>query len=264
MVTADALALVRFGIRAADDPRILNTLKVIDDLLKVETPNGTAWRRYNGDGYGEKADGSAFDQTGIGRAWPLLAGERGHYELAAGRKEGAETVRDDMEAFANEGGMIPEQVWDTDDIPEKELFKGRPTGSGNPLVWAHAEYVKLLRSLKDGKVFDLPPQTVQRYLVQKTSSPRRIWTFHHQIGRLPAGKALRIQLAESATVRWSANGWSDMYDADTHDTGMGVHILDLPVEYLRNSTIVEFTFYWTLAQRWEGRNFTVSADTTTS
>ena len=59
-------------------------------LLKVDTPVGPAWRRYNGDGYGEHEDGSPFDGTGIGRAWPLLTGERAHYELAAGRREEAE------------------------------------------------------------------------------------------------------------------------------------------------------------------------------
>ena len=92
IVSPDALALVRFGLRAADDPRIVNTVKVIDALLKVETPHGPAWHRYNDDGYGEHADGSPFDGTGIGRAWPLLTGERAHYELAAGRSDEAENL----------------------------------------------------------------------------------------------------------------------------------------------------------------------------
>jgi len=35
LISPDALALVRFGLRAPDDPRILNTLKVIDALLRV-------------------------------------------------------------------------------------------------------------------------------------------------------------------------------------------------------------------------------------
>ena len=60
VVSPDALALVRFGLRSADDPRIVNTVKVIDALLKVETPGGPAWRRYNGDAYGEKSDGSPY------------------------------------------------------------------------------------------------------------------------------------------------------------------------------------------------------------
>jgi len=80
LVSVDALALVRFGLRAPHDPRILNTIKVIDWLLKVDLPQGPGWRRYNGDGYGEKADGSAYDGTGVGRVWPLLTGERAHYE----------------------------------------------------------------------------------------------------------------------------------------------------------------------------------------
>src|SRR5690606_12905651 len=53
VVSVDALALVRFGLRAADDPRILNTLKVIDTKLKIDTPLGPCWYRYTNDGYGE-------------------------------------------------------------------------------------------------------------------------------------------------------------------------------------------------------------------
>jgi glucoamylase len=62
-----------------------------------------------------------------------------------------------MEAFANESGLISEQVWDSPDIPEKELFFGRPSGSSMPLVYTHAEYVKLKRSLEEGRAFDAPP-----------------------------------------------------------------------------------------------------------
>ncbi len=167
----DALALARFGLRAADDPRVTNTVKVIDALLKVETPNGPAWRRYVDDKYVEHEDGSAFDGAGIGRAWPLLTGERAHYELAAKRLREAEALMRAMEGFANDGRMIPEQVWDAPDIPERELLFGRASGSAMPLVWAHAEYVKLSRSLDEGRVFDLPPQTVNRYLANHTGSP---------------------------------------------------------------------------------------------
>jgi glucoamylase len=169
IVSPDALALVRFGLRAADDPRIVNTVKVIDSLLKVDTPDGPAWRRYNGDGYGEKADGSPFEpgKRGIGRAWPLLTGERAHYELAAGRRNEALRLLRAMESLAGDGGMIPEQVWDAADIPERGLFRGSPTGSAMPLVWAHAEYLKLRRSLQDGHIFDQPAQVARRYAGQK-------------------------------------------------------------------------------------------------
>jgi glucoamylase len=118
IVSLDALAFVRFGLRAPDDPRIVNTIKVIDAMLKVDTLHGSAWHRYQGDGYGEHADGAPFDGTGIGRAWPLLTGERAHYDLAAGRPRAAEQLAEALEAFAGESGLLPEQVWDSADIPE--------------------------------------------------------------------------------------------------------------------------------------------------
>ena len=124
LVSTDVLALVRFGLRAADDPRMINTVKVIDHLLKVDLPPGPVWRRYNDDGYGERADGSPFNGTGIGRAWPLLTGERAHYELAAGRRAEAERLLATLEACASDGGLIPEQVWDLPAIPERELLPG--------------------------------------------------------------------------------------------------------------------------------------------
>ena len=134
-MSVDALALVRFGLRAADYPRILNTIRVIDAVLKVDTPKGPCWHRYNHDGYGEHDDGSPFNGSGIGRAWPLLVGERAHYELAAGNIREARRLLGVMEALASDSGLISEQVWDTEPIPDKELFPGRPSGSARPLVW---------------------------------------------------------------------------------------------------------------------------------
>ena len=99
IVSPDALALVRFGLRAADDPRIVDTVKVIDAQLRCDLPQGPVWYRYNGDGYGEHADGEPFDGTGQGRPWPLLAGERAHYELAAGHIDKAESLLTTLEAI---------------------------------------------------------------------------------------------------------------------------------------------------------------------
>jgi glucoamylase len=183
VVSPDALALVRYGLRAPDDPRIINTVKVIDALLKVEFPNGPCWRRFNGDQYGEKPDGSPFFERGqgsIGRAWPLLTGERAHYELAAGRRDEAERLLHVMEQFASDTGLLPEQIWDADDIPERGLFRGRPSGSAMPLVWAHAEYLKLRRSLQDGRVFDMPTQTVSRYLNSLSTGKSRPMEESHE------------------------------------------------------------------------------------
>ena len=107
VVSPDSLALVRFGLRAPDDPRILNTLKAIDALLRAQLPQGPCWYRYNGDGYGEHLDGSAYDGTGVGRPWPLLAGERAHYALAAGKR--AEAEAEERAAQARKGRAAAEQ-----------------------------------------------------------------------------------------------------------------------------------------------------------
>jgi glucoamylase len=236
-------------------------LKVIDATLKVETPRGTSWHRYNGDQYGEAEDGSPFnfDTKGIGRAWPLLTGERATYELMAGRRSEAVRLLGSMAAFACEGGMIPEQVWDVDDIPERRLFKGRPSGSAMPLVWAHAEYVKLRRSLQDGRVFDLPAQTVRRYLEEGSQSNLVIWRFDHQRSVISPGEVLRVEVLAPAVVRWSTDGGRTPRETPTRDTGLGVHVADLDPRPLRVHDEIQLTFRWPEAgDRWEGKDFTVA------
>jgi glucoamylase len=260
MVSLDALAFVRFGLRAADDPRMVTTVKVIDATLRVETPRGPAWHRYQGDGYGEHADGGPFDGTGIGRAWPLLTAERAHYELAAGRQDVAEHLAQALEAFAGKSGLLPEQIWDTASIPERELYFGRASGSARPLVWAHAEYLKLCRSLRDGQVFDRPPQTVQRYLVDKATSHCVIWRFNNKVRTMPAEAALRVETRGSAVVHWSVDGWRTVHDTVTRDTTLGVHVADLPTTHLLSGASVQLTFFWPDAKRWEGVDFEVGVE----
>jgi glucoamylase len=258
VISIDALALVRFGLRAPDDSRIVNTVRVIDSLLKTDTPHGPCWHRYNHDGYGEHDDGSPFDGTGVGRAWPLLTGERAHYELAAGRADEALRLMRAMEAFTSDGGMIPEQIWDAPDIPERALYFGRPTGSGMPLVWAHAEYIKLCRSIRDGKVFDLPPAPAQRYLIEKKRSSIASWRFTDPIGVLPEARNLRLELLAPAVAHWSTDGWKTAHDSKTRDTKLGVHLVDLDRDQLPEHGTIVFTFFWPEANRWEGRNFEIA------
>ena len=260
IVSPDALALVRFGLRAPNDPRILNTIKVIDAELKVETPSGPGWHRYNDDGYGEHDDGSPFDGTGTGRAWPLLTGERAHYELAAGNRKEAIRLLKTLDAFANKGGMLPEQVWDTKDIPERELYFGHPSGSAMPLVWAHAEYAKLCHSLQDDQIFDLPDQTSQRYLVQDTHSTLTVWRFKQKSHLLAAGTVLRIEVLQPARIHWSHDNWRTVEDTPTIDTGLGIYYADLPAKQLVHGKEIKFTFYWPEENRWEGQDFLVEVD----
>jgi glucoamylase len=260
IVSVDALALVRFGLRAPDDPRILNTVRLIDALLRIDTPNGPAWHRYEGDGYGEHADGEPFDGVGVGRAWPLLTGERAHFELAAGHEQAAEQLMHALEAFAGGSGLIPEQIWDSPDVPTHGLIFGHASGSASPLVWAHAEYLKLCRSLRDGDIFDRPPQTVKRYLTTRTMSGLVIWRSNNKLRTLSAGLTLRIETFAPALVHWGVDGWQAPHDTHTRDTTVGVHLVDLPTAALHAGSRVTFTFYWPQEHRWEGMDFSVDIE----
>lgn len=165
IIDAGFLELVRLGIRAADDPLVAASLEVVDRAIKVDASAGPAWYRYNHDGYGEKPDGSGYDGTGIGRLWPLLTGERGEYALAAGLD--ATPYLEALRGFANDGLMLPEQVWDRPDSPKPWLRLGSGTGSATPLAWTAAQYVRLARSIKEGRVLETP-QVVADHFRRKT------------------------------------------------------------------------------------------------
>lgn len=255
MVSPDALALVRFGLRAADDPRIRNTVHVIDALLKVDFPAGPCWRRYNGDGYGEHEDGRPFDGTGIGRPWPLLTGERAHYELEAGNRAEAESLLATLEGFASDGQLLPEQIWDAPDIRRRGLIRGQPSGAAMPLVWAHAEHVKLLRSLADGRVFDTPPQPRRRYQVDGVRARHCVWRFNQKCRSVAAGHLLRVETLAAATIHWSGDGWHTVQDTPTEDSGLGVHFADLDTAGLAAGAEVVFTMRWLATGRWEGTDY---------
>ncbi len=257
VVSADALALVRFGLRAASDPRILSTIRAIDHCTRTELPAGPSWHRYTGDGYGEHEDGAPFDGTGVGRLWPLLTGERAHVAIAAGDLAQARALLDTMESCASSGALLPEQVWDSADIPERELYRGRPSGSAMPLVWAHAEHVKLLRSIADGAVFDMPAQAMRRYVQADNTARVTSWRPGFQPDRLDPGRALRIELPRSSVVLWSRDDWASSAERRTTDTGLGVHIAELAWEQFDGAKNVVFTWRDAETNAWAGGNMLV-------
>ena len=186
-----------------------------------------------------------------------MTGERAHYELAAGRRDEAETLRSAMATQSSAGRLIPEQVWDAADLPQLELVNGRPSGSAMPLVWAHSEYIKLARSLRDGRVFDLPPQTVRRYQIEKQDTTFGVWRFNHKCRTISAGKILRVETLAPARIHWGTDGWQAVHDTATRDTGLGTYLADLPTQALLRGSIINFTFYWPKEGRWENVDFAV-------
>ena len=164
------LQLVLFGIKPWNDQTVLNSLLVGDTTsaypLAVTTPSGTAWHRFTYDGYGEQPNGDDWDlffdnpqgQT-RGRLWPLLAGERGEYELIAGRD--ARPRLRTIANTANDGVMLPEQVWD--DQPPPGETSGKGTRSATPLAWTHAQFVRLAWSIDAGEPIERPSIVACRY-----------------------------------------------------------------------------------------------------
>lgn len=184
------LELVRLGVRSPDDPLILLTLAACDAHLGRRLPTGDAWFRFGNDNYGE---------NGQGRAWPLLTGERGHYEIAAGRS--AATHIEFLRRVAH-GVILPEQVWDVGPLA------GRATGAAAPLAWAHGEYLKLVLSESSGQVVDLPEVMRARAGNRPGGAPRaypfvsevtsemnafRVYASRDQENEL-RGEAMRVEL----------------------------------------------------------------------
>jgi glucoamylase len=250
IVDGGFLELVRVGIRRWDDPMVTATVKVVDAILKRDLPQGPGYRRYNHDGYGNHPDGAPFDGWGQGSCWPLLTGERAHYELAAGR-DVCGLIRT-IEGFCSAGGMLPEQVWDKEDVCG--LRKGRPTGSAMPLVWAHAEYLKLLRSATDRRVFDCLDAVAERYAKPRARGVIEVWRHDRQVAQMEGRRRLRVEAQEIFELRWSTDGWEtfDTAQAIAADS-CGFYADATPGAGAR----IEFTMYWPERGTWEGRNYAV-------
>jgi glucoamylase len=256
IVDAGFLELVRYGIRGANDPVIKDSLCVVDSVLKVETPYGPASRRYNHDGYGQREDGSSYSGWGRGRPWPLLTGERGHYEIAA-RRNPLPYLKA-LENFSQGIGLMPEQIWDGPDVPSRYLCLGGTTDAAMPLIWAHSEYVQLHRSAADHRVFDLVEPVYERYV---TGTGKRktieVWKPNHQVQTVPAGALLRIQADSPFLLHWTSDDWQNSKDTRSQGTAIGIEFVDIPLPD-RQENVIRFTFLWMEENRWEGRDYTVN------
>jgi glucoamylase len=257
VVDGGFLELVRYGVRRPDDPIILDSIKVIDHVLKVETPVGPCWRRYNHDGYGQRHDGGPFLGWGQGRAWPLLTGERAHYELAAGHDVTA--FIQTLEGFSSRGGMLPEQIWDAPDMPEKGLRLGKPTGAAMPLVWAHAEYVKLLRSVTDGQVYDKISVVAERYGKAHRPPPIEVFRLDRQLQSIPLGRKLRMLAQDHFFLVWTVDDWKTVQSIESRRVGCIGHYADMETAGSTAGKVI-FTMKWRPNDRWEGRNYEVRLD----
>jgi glucoamylase len=255
IVGLEFLHLVRLGLRAATDPRIQNTCRVTEALLRVDTPNGAAYHRYNDDGYGEHADGSPFDGSGIGRAWPLLTGERGHFEVQLGRDPLA--YLEAMTRMAGATGLIPEQVWDSAPLPARGLEPGKPTGGAMPLVWAHAEFLKLVCARQDKRPLEMLKCVERHYRQPSPRSGRWHWRRDVPFDAIPKDRELLIEMPAPFLLHLGFDGWHGIEDRRSMPLAFGWHGVTLTRNELARREVLDFTFYLIDAARWEGRDYHV-------
>jgi glucoamylase len=271
LVSLDFSYLVRLGLRSAHDPRVQDTIKVVDRILKVDTPSGPLYHRYNGDGYGEYPDGRAFDGGGVGRAWPLLVGERGHLAMQSG--EDPISYLQTIWRCSSAGGLLPEQVWDAPAIPHLELYPGRPCGSAMPLLWAHAEFLKLLVARDRRRPIELLHAVEQRYLgsnsgskgsigEQTTPRPRGptalVWHWRDEVPvlHLEAGRALVIEDRMAFTLHFGFDGWQRTEVRTAVMEPFGLWGVRLSAEDFADVLLLNFTRRF--GERWEGIDHRVS------
>jgi glucoamylase len=229
-----------------------DTVKVCDQVLGIDTPRGRTFHRYNQDGYGEHDDGAPFDGIGIGRGWPLLSGERGHFALLAG--EDCLPWLEAMAAMTGPNGMMPEQVWDSAALPEQFLAPGLPSGSAMPLVWAHAEYLKLALAKCNGRPLELLDAVEARYRFAAPQPTVWRWRTGVPVASLPRGHTLVVEDPRPFSLHYSLDDWHtvSVRQADPLPFGM----FGVPLDFLAAAGALVFTRHFDDA--WEGRDHRVT------
>ena len=255
LVGMDFSYLVRLGLRNAHDQRIVDTIKVVDKVLGVSTPSGVLYHRYNEDGYGEHADGSPFNGHGIGRGWPLLVGERGHLALQAG--ESALPYLHTMHQCASiSGGLLPEQVWESAAIPDKALFPGRPSGSAMPLLWSHAEFLKLLIASADRRPLELLRSVEAHFQdVEQCRPGVRHWRTDVPCPKLEENTTLAVEDTRPFMLHWGTDGWQHCQNRDSTRGPFGLWSVQIVDADIRGKKRLDFTRRY--EQGWEGLDHAV-------
>lgn len=264
MVGLEFLYLPRLGLRDPADRRIADTLNVVDRMLRTTTPSGDAFLRYDMDGYGEWIDGSGWPVRGfgVGRPWPLLAGERGHHDVLTGVDP---TPRlDAMLAMRGRGGLLPEQVWDAGALPWRNLVPGAPTGSAMPLAWAHSELIKLAVTATIGKGRPVERlDVVESYYPDRAPRQTTVWHWRSNgpVRLLPAGCTLAVEDSRPFTLHYGLDQWQQHSITDRHSSPspFGVHAVSLTPDELSGHTSLQFTLRYDDGT-WEGTDQEVVLD----
>ncbi len=150
------------------------------------------------------------------------------------------------------------------DLPAEGMYLGKSAGSAQPLVWAHAEYLKLLRSEPDGKIFDTIPVVEQRYAVAEDKRSFRSMVEIFQVARpitsVPAGFTLRILDRSRFEVVYTLDDWKTVEHESSQSVGFPGFVADIAAPAMADGAPnkIVFTLHWPAdaadAERWLGHN----------
>jgi glucoamylase len=127
-------------------------------------------------------------------------------------------------------------------------------------MWAHAEYIRLLRSVSDGSAFGFSPDVAARYLApNRHHKSLEIWKPNRQPRSVRAGWILRIQAREPFRLVWTEDEWQTQRVSLSVQTNLGISFADVYVLISQKASI-RFTLFWTDSERWEGRDYEVAVD----
>ena len=237
-----AFALIAAGL--VEDAR-----RVLSHLVATQLPDGRWSQNHYPDGQpfwtAEQLDEIAFPI--------LLAGERGHLAFAAG--EDALPYVAAMQSGASATGLLPEQVWDADDLPENGLFRGRPSGSAMPLVWAHAELLKLVCAMENGVPVERLRAVAERYGSERPAASAWFWRDDIQTDALPAGRDLVIEAERPFALHFGFDGWQDVAECEAGQRPFGLYGVRFAGGRLAGRRTLDFTRRF--AGGWEGRDHEV-------
>jgi glucoamylase len=153
--------------------------------------------------------------------------------------------------------MLPEQIWEEPD--RNGLVFGGPAGAAMPLVWAHAEYLKLLRSATDGRVFDRIAAVEERYANGTPENNFEVFKLRRPVRLIAAGKTLRVIAQGRFRVIWTVDAWKNTQVTESTTVGYAGSFADIPTEKEQTGA-VSFTLFWVEENRWEGRNFDIEIE----
>ena len=227
VIGLEYLYLPRLGLRDPKDARIADTSTLVDVLLARNVGTGVAYYRYNYDGYGEQVDGANWTGVGVGRVWPLLAGERGHGAVLAGQDGLAQLTA--MLAMRSPAGLVPEQVWDQppleprNGIPSLPLLTGLRTLSATPLVWGHSELIKLALVRATKQPVEQLQAVTNRYHGRTPTPIVTFWRTAVPVVGLPPNTDLVIEDTQPFVLHYGHDGWQEVQDRQSAALGFGMH-----------------------------------------